>query len=79
MLVTAVVYDYGEQCFCACCPSQTETTIVIPPLQSSPFQERYVTAPFSLPLICWLTIFKGTLCLGKELSGKHQVPYSATV
>jgi hypothetical protein len=44
MIITAVLYDYGEQCFRACYPSQAEKKkIAILPLQFLPFQERYVT------------------------------------
>jgi hypothetical protein len=68
MIVTAVIYDYGEQYFYS---SQTEMRTGIPPLclQSSCFRERYViNLFFSLHFICWLTILKDRLCLGEEVT-----------
>ena len=69
MIVTAVIYDYGEHYFFACCSYQTEMIIGILPLcwQSSCFQERYIINLFCSPhLICWLTMLKDRLCLGEE-------------
>jgi hypothetical protein len=46
MIVTGVIYDYGEQYFCPHYP-QNEITIAILPLQSSLFRKRYVISLFT--------------------------------
>ena len=80
MNVTAVIYDYGEQCPCACYSSQTDR-ILPPHWQSSRFQERYIINLFCSPhLIYWLTILLDRLCLGMEATSirQGQVPYGLT-
>ena len=82
MIVTAAVYDYGEQCFCACYASQTGMRILSPCWQSSCFQQRYIIKLFcSLDLIFWLVMLTGRLCLGEQatmIMKQGTSPYSLT-
>ena len=78
VVITVILYDYGEQYIRACYSSQTEMRIGILPLdwQSSCFPESYIISFYCSPhLIGWLTmLLKDTIYLGEEANIIKQAP-----